>query len=109
MRSSGRRPGARAVLARLAPAEEAEKEISEIRASLSEHHSSKLFSYGAFLIFIGIALSVFQQFVGITWSCTTLRIFSPAWASSPTHRCSRPLSSGPSISSSLWKEIPISD
>jgi MFS transporter, SP family, xylose:H+ symportor len=65
MRSSGRRPGARAVLARLAPAEEAEKEISEIRASLSEHHSGKLFSYGAFLIFIGIALSVFQQFVGV--------------------------------------------
>ena len=61
----GNEPEARAVLARLAPAEEAEKEISEIRASISEHHSGKLFSYGVFLIFIGIALSVFQQFVGI--------------------------------------------
>jgi SP family xylose:H+ symportor-like MFS transporter len=32
---------------------------------LSEHHSGKLFSYGALLIFIGITVSVFQQFVGI--------------------------------------------
>src|SRR6185312_4079948 len=46
-------------------AEEAEKEISEIRASLSEHHSGKLFSFGVLLIFIGVMLSVFQQFVGI--------------------------------------------
>lgn len=61
----GNEPGARAVLAKLAPADEAEKEISEIRASLSEHHSGKLFSFGVLLIFIGIMLSVFQQFVGI--------------------------------------------
>jgi SP family xylose:H+ symportor-like MFS transporter len=37
----------------------------EIRASLSEHHSGKLFSFGVLVVFIGIMLSVFQQFVGI--------------------------------------------
>jgi MFS transporter, SP family, xylose:H+ symportor len=61
----GNESGARAVLARLVPADEGEKEISEIRASLSEHHSGKLFSFGFLLIFVGILLSVFQQFVGI--------------------------------------------
>jgi MFS transporter, SP family, xylose:H+ symportor len=61
----GNEPAARAVLAKLVPAEEGDREISEIRASLSEHHSGKLFSFGALLIFIGIMLSVFQQFVGI--------------------------------------------
>jgi SP family xylose:H+ symportor-like MFS transporter len=61
----GNEGGARAVLAKLVTAEEGEKEISEIRASLSEHHSGKLFSFGALLIFIGIMLSIFQQFVGI--------------------------------------------
>lgn len=57
--------GARAVLAKLGPAEEGEREIAEIRVSLSEHHSGRLFSFGWLLIFIGIMLSVFQQFVGI--------------------------------------------
>lgn len=57
--------GARAVLAKLGTAEESDREIAEIRASLSEHHSGRLFSFGALLIFIGILLSVFQQFVGI--------------------------------------------
>ena len=61
----GNESGARAVLAKLVTPEEAEKEFSEIRASLREHHSGKLFSFGVLLIFIGIALSVFQQFVGI--------------------------------------------
>src|SRR5579871_3564401 len=61
----GDEKSARAVLAKLVTAEEGEKEISEIRASLSEHHSGKLFSFGMFVIFIGIMLSVFQQFVGI--------------------------------------------
>ena len=59
------RAGARAVLAKLVTPEEGERELSEIRASLSEHHSGKLFSFGVLLIFIGIMLSVFQQFVGI--------------------------------------------
>jgi MFS transporter, SP family, xylose:H+ symportor len=61
----GNEAGARAVLAKLVPAEEGEKEIAEIRASLAEHHSGKLFSFGTMLIFIGIMLSVFQQFIGI--------------------------------------------
>jgi MFS transporter, SP family, xylose:H+ symportor len=39
----GNEGGARAVLAKLVTAEESEKEISEIRASLHEHHSGKLF------------------------------------------------------------------
>jgi SP family xylose:H+ symportor-like MFS transporter len=61
----GNEAGARAVLAKLTTVEEGEREIAEIRASLSKHHSGHLFSFGALLIFIGIMLSVFQQFVGI--------------------------------------------
>ncbi len=61
----GNESGARAVLAKLVTREEGEKEIAEIRASLSEHHSGKLFSFGVLLVFIGVMLSVFQQFVGI--------------------------------------------
>lgn len=61
----GREDKARQVLARLVPAEEGEREITEIRTSLTEHHSGKLFSFGGMLIFIGIMLSVFQQFIGI--------------------------------------------
>jgi len=61
----GNEAGARAVLARIGTPEEGEAEIAEIRASLSEHHSGRLFSFGAKLIFIGIMLSVFQQLVGI--------------------------------------------
>jgi SP family xylose:H+ symportor-like MFS transporter len=61
----GDEPGARAVLAKIGTAEEGEREIVAIRASLAEHHSGRLLSFGALLIFIGIALSVFQQFVGI--------------------------------------------
>lgn len=61
----GREGDARAVLSRLVTPEEREIELSEIRASLSESHSGKLFSFGVLLVFIGIALSVLQQFVGI--------------------------------------------
>ena len=61
----GNESGARAVLDKLVTKEEGDKEIAEIRASLSEQHSGKLFSFGALLVFIGIMLSVFQQFVGI--------------------------------------------
>ena len=61
----GDEPGARAVLAKIGTAEEGEAELAEIRASLAEHHSGRLFSFGAMLVFIGIMLSVFQQFVGI--------------------------------------------
>jgi SP family xylose:H+ symportor-like MFS transporter len=61
----GKESAARAVLAKLVTAEESDEEISEIRASLHEHHSGKLFSFGKRLIFIGLMLSIFQQFVGI--------------------------------------------
>jgi SP family xylose:H+ symportor-like MFS transporter len=61
----GNESGARAVLSKLVTPEESEKEISEIRASLREHHSGRLFSFGKRLIFIGLMLSIFQQFVGI--------------------------------------------
>jgi SP family xylose:H+ symportor-like MFS transporter len=61
----GNESGAREVLAKLVSKEEGEKELAEIRASLSEHHSGKLLSFGGLVIFIGIMLSVFQQFVGI--------------------------------------------
>ena len=61
----GNEPGARAVLAKLTTAEEGEQEIADIRTSLSEHHSGRLLSFGGLLIFIGIMLSIFQQFVGI--------------------------------------------
>lgn len=56
---------ARAVLSRLVTPEEGERELAEIRASLGEHHSGKLFSFGVGVVFIGVMLSVFQQFVGI--------------------------------------------
>lgn len=61
----GNERAARAVLAKLVTPQEGEKEISEIRASLREHHSGKLFSFGVRLVFIGVMLSIFQQFVGI--------------------------------------------
>ena len=61
----GREDDARAVLSKLVTPEEREQELSEIRASFAEHHSGDLFSFGAALVFIGITLSVFQQFVGI--------------------------------------------
>ena len=61
----GREAQARTVLSRLVTPEEGEQEIAEIRETLAEHHSGKLFSFGATLIVIGIMISVFQQFVGI--------------------------------------------
>jgi len=61
----GNESGAREVLHKLVTKEESERELSEIRASLSEHHSGKMFSFGAMVIFIGLMLSMFQQFVGI--------------------------------------------
>src|SRR6516225_6182302 len=57
----GDEAGARAVLAKLVSKEEGERELSEIRASLSEHHSGKMLSFGMLVIFIGLMLSIFQQ------------------------------------------------
>jgi SP family xylose:H+ symportor-like MFS transporter len=61
----GRESAAHAVLSKLVTPEERDRELSEIRASLSEHHSGKLFSFGALLVLVGITVSIFQQFVGI--------------------------------------------
>jgi SP family xylose:H+ symportor-like MFS transporter len=52
------------VLRRISGEKEAGKIIGEIRGTLHEA-SSPWLSYGFFVIFIGIMLSVFQQFVGI--------------------------------------------
>jgi SP family xylose:H+ symportor-like MFS transporter len=60
-----READARRVLERLVAPDEAERELADIRASLAEHHSGKLLSYGLLVVVIGIMLSVFQQFVGI--------------------------------------------
>ena len=56
---------AREVLAKLVSREEGEREIADIRASLRQHASGKLFSFGMLLVFSGVMLSIFQQFVGI--------------------------------------------
>jgi MFS transporter, SP family, xylose:H+ symportor len=56
---------AREVLLKLNDEAATEQTISEIRETLNQQHSGKLFSFGAGVIVIGILLSVFQQFVGI--------------------------------------------
>lgn len=61
----GREDEARDILLRLVTPEEQELEITEIRASLSQHHSGRLLSFGAGIIALGVLLSVFQQFIGI--------------------------------------------
>lgn len=65
MMMKGNEDGARKVLAKMLGPEEREKVLDEIRVSLSQHHSGKLFSFGVSLVLIGVLLSVFQQFVGI--------------------------------------------
>ena len=52
------------VLAKIGGEEQAEATLRDIKATLHEKNAPWL-SYGFFLIFIGIMLSVFQQFVGI--------------------------------------------
>jgi len=61
----GNEPAARSVLMKLVTPEECEQELSEIRASLGQHHSGKLFSFGAMVVLSGVTVSIFQQFVGI--------------------------------------------
>jgi len=60
----GRTEQALGVLNRLMPESTARQTLAEIEGSLV-HHTDKLFSFGAVVIFIGIMLSVFQQLVGI--------------------------------------------
>ena len=53
------------LLERINGKEKALKIFEEIKGSVSDHVSAKIFSYGILIIIIGILLSVFQQFVGI--------------------------------------------
>lgn len=53
-----------AVLERLTDRERAERTLDEIRGSLVEH-KSRLFAFGWMVVFVGIMLSIFQQFIGI--------------------------------------------
>lgn len=53
------------ILIKLNGIERAQKIMAEIKGSIQHHASAKLFSFGRKVIFIGILLSVFQQFVGI--------------------------------------------
>ncbi|MFW5831271.1 MAG: D-xylose transporter XylE [Prolixibacteraceae bacterium] len=52
------------ILKKLNGTERAKQILFDIKKSV-HHHSAKLFSFGKTVIFIGIMLSVFQQFVGI--------------------------------------------
>jgi SP family xylose:H+ symportor-like MFS transporter len=60
----GRRDEARSVLLRLTNDAEANQVLNDIDASLS-HTSTRLFAFGGLVVFVGVMLSVFQQFVGI--------------------------------------------
>jgi SP family xylose:H+ symportor-like MFS transporter len=60
----GKSEKAHTVLKKLASEAEAKVVLAEIDASLKET-SGKLLSYGGLVIFVGIMLSLFQQFVGI--------------------------------------------
>ncbi|WP_291857216.1 D-xylose transporter XylE [Marinilabilia sp.] len=52
------------ILSRINGKEMARSIMKDIKNSV-EHHSGKLFSFGRTVIFVGILLSIFQQFVGI--------------------------------------------
>ena len=56
---------AKETLTKLHGKKEAQVEFKQIQDSLNHHGSSKLFSYGVFVVVIGILLSVFQQVIGI--------------------------------------------
>ena len=60
----GKNAKALEVLNKLATGDEAKIVLAEIDASLKET-SGKLFAYGGLVLFVGIMLSLFQQFVGI--------------------------------------------
>jgi MFS transporter, SP family, xylose:H+ symportor len=53
------------ILTRINGAARAKLIMDEIKSSISHHKSAKLMSFGKKVIWIGILLSVFQQFVGI--------------------------------------------
>lgn len=60
----GKEDKAKQVLEKIAGEEAAPRILEEIKSTLHEKHAPWL-SYGFFILFIGITLSVFQQFVGI--------------------------------------------
>jgi MFS transporter, SP family, xylose:H+ symportor len=60
----GHKDKAHAVLLRLSNEDDARTVLNEIEQSLS-HTSGRLFAFGGVVVFVGIMLSVFQQFVGI--------------------------------------------
>jgi len=60
----GRDPEALKVLKRLTDEAEAKRTLKEIEQTLVQR-SRPLFSFGVLVVFVGIMLSVFQQFVGI--------------------------------------------
>jgi SP family xylose:H+ symportor-like MFS transporter len=60
----GRKDDARKVLLRVASETESIRVLAEIEDSLTAT-SGKLFAFGGLLLFVGIMLSVFQQFIGI--------------------------------------------
>lgn len=62
---NGHDQAAKMTLSKLHGPEDAEVEFNEIKQSLTQHASSKLFSFGIFVLVIGILLSMFQQLIGI--------------------------------------------
>ncbi|AQT69139.1 D-xylose transporter [Anaerohalosphaera lusitana] len=60
----GQQSRAAATIDRIVPGR-SDSEIKEIKESISHNKSAKIFSYGFMIVFIGVALSAFQQFVGI--------------------------------------------
>jgi len=62
---AGRHKEALSILTKINGPGKARIILDEIKLSIQEHASGKVFSFGKKVIFIGIMLSVFQQFVGI--------------------------------------------
>ncbi len=62
---AGRHSEARDILTKINGPGRAKIILDEIKLSIQQHTSVKVFSFGKKVIFIGIMLSVFQQFVGI--------------------------------------------
>ena len=60
----GRKEEAHGVLLRLSSEDEARQALADIEGSFS-HVSGKMLAFGGLVIFVGVMLSVFQQFVGI--------------------------------------------
>jgi SP family xylose:H+ symportor-like MFS transporter len=66
---NGRIEEARRLLARSAEPDEVRAMLEELSAERIEEKPAPLFTYGRRVVFVGIALSVFQQLVGINTVC----------------------------------------